>query len=54
VLRLVADGCSDAIVAEKLCLSIFTVRTHLRNLYIKLNVHSRMQAVHSARWAGIF
>lgn len=54
VLRLVADGCSDAIVAEKLCLSIFTVRTHLRNLYIKLNVHSRMQAVHSARLAGIF
>ncbi|MEO8296258.1 MAG: LuxR C-terminal-related transcriptional regulator [Burkholderiales bacterium] len=53
VLSLVADGYSDTVMAEKLCVSINTVRSHLRNLYVKLNVHSRMQAVVTARRAGI-
>ncbi|MEO8297942.1 MAG: LuxR C-terminal-related transcriptional regulator [Burkholderiales bacterium] len=53
VLRLLADGHSDMAIADKLCVSIHTVRSHLRNLYFKLDAHSRMQAVLAARRAGI-
>lgn len=53
VLRLVADGYSDLAMAEKLFVSLSTVRTHLRNVYAKLEVHSRMQAVLAARRAGV-
>lgn len=35
-------------IADKLFLSIFTVRAHLRNIYDKLHVHSKSQAVSKA------
>jgi ATP/maltotriose-dependent transcriptional regulator MalT len=40
-------------IAEKLCLSVHTVRTHMRHLYEKLAVHSRTQAVERARALGL-
>lgn len=43
IARLLVDGRSKAQVAEALCLSESTVRTHARNLYAKLDVHSREQ-----------
>lgn len=52
VLKLVADGLADSDMADKLFLSISTVRTHLRSIYTKLGAHSRMQAVLAARRAG--
>ncbi|OYO26308.1 LuxR C-terminal-related transcriptional regulator [Janthinobacterium sp. PC23-8] len=52
VLQLVADGYSDTAMAEKLFVSASTVRTHLRSIYAKLAVHSRMQAVLEARRIG--
>jgi DNA-binding NarL/FixJ family response regulator len=48
VLRLVADGTSDAQVAEKLVVSLRTVHSHLRSIYRKLQVGSRSEAT---RWA---
>lgn len=53
VLQLAADGLGDSAIADKLFLSLSTIRTHLRNIYAKLDVHSRMQAVVSARRAGL-
>ena len=44
VLRLVAEGRSDAQVAERLFLSPYTVKAHLRSIYNKLGVPSRTAA----------
>jgi ATP/maltotriose-dependent transcriptional regulator MalT len=48
VLRLVATGLSDAAVAERLFLSLHTVKTHLRSIYSKLDVPSRTAAARFA------
>jgi DNA-binding NarL/FixJ family response regulator len=45
VLELVADGASPREVAELLIVSPKTVGNHLTNIYAKLDVHSRSQAV---------
>ena len=48
VLRLVADGLTDAQVAERLVVSLRTVNAHLRSVYRKLDVHSRGAATRYA------
>jgi predicted ATPase/DNA-binding CsgD family transcriptional regulator/DNA-binding transcriptional regulator YiaG len=48
VLRLVAQGLSDAQVAETLVISPRTVNAHLRSIYSKLHVTSRYTAMHYA------
>jgi len=40
-------------IADRLYLSVHTVRTHTRHLYEKLSVHSRAQAVEQARALGL-
>jgi LuxR family transcriptional regulator, maltose regulon positive regulatory protein len=49
VLRLLAAGRSNSDIAHQLVLEQSTVKTHLINLYGKLGVHSRTQAVARAR-----
>lgn len=44
-LKLLAKGLSDREVAEQLDISIATVKVHNRNLYRKLNVRNRAEAV---------
>lgn len=53
VLRLLAEGYSNAAMAEKLFVSDSTVRTHLRSINGKLNARSRTQAVAIARRLGV-
>jgi DNA-binding NarL/FixJ family response regulator len=48
VLELLTQGDDHKQIAEKLFLSPFTVRAHLRNIYDKLHVHSKSQAVAKA------
>ena len=53
VLHLVAAGESNGRIAEELYVSVGTVKTHLNNLYRKLGVRSRTQAVARARELGL-
>ncbi len=53
VLQLIAEGMSNPEIAAKLILSLYTVKTHTRNIYGKLGVNNRTQAVTKARALGI-
>ncbi len=49
VLRLLVPGRSNAEIAHELVVSVNTVRTHMQNIYHKLNAHNRAAAVEVAR-----
>jgi two-component system, NarL family, response regulator LiaR len=53
VLRLIADGLSNAIIAERLFISEGTVKTHVNSLLSKLHVADRTQAAVLAWRHGI-
>jgi LuxR family transcriptional regulator, maltose regulon positive regulatory protein len=53
VLRYLATGLSNHAIADKLFVSLATVKWHARKIYSKLNVSNRTQAVHQARELGI-
>lgn len=48
VLQLLAQGYSNAEIADKLFLSVSTVKTHVSNLYVKLDVKNRTSAMEKA------
>lgn len=45
ILALISTGCSNDEIASRLSISTNTVRTHVYNLYRKIHVPNRMQAV---------
>ena len=49
VLRLVADGLTNAEIASELFIAHSTVKTHINRIYSKLSVSTRTQAVARAR-----
>jgi LuxR family transcriptional regulator, maltose regulon positive regulatory protein len=53
VLALIAAGKSNAEIARELFVSVSTVKTHINNLYRKLDARNRTQAVARAREMGV-
>jgi LuxR family maltose regulon positive regulatory protein len=49
VLRLIAEGYKYQEIAERLFVSINTVRHHTRNVYNKLDANNRTQAIGKAK-----
>lgn len=49
VLQLVSEGLSNREISVKLCIAPGTVKTHLANIYGKLEVNNRVQAVSEAQ-----
>jgi LuxR family maltose regulon positive regulatory protein len=52
VLRLIADGLSNRDIAAELIVAVTTVKKHASNIYGKLGVRSRTEAVARARDLG--
>ena len=53
VLHLLAQGCSDKQIAAALVIARETVHKHLKNIYGKLDVHSRTAAIARAGELGL-
>ncbi len=53
ILRLLAAGLSNQEIAAELVVAASTVHWHLKNIYSKLDVHSRTQAAAVARQLGL-
>jgi DNA-binding NarL/FixJ family response regulator len=53
VLELIARGFSYSEIAELKSLSVHTIQTHIKSLYGKLEVHSKMEAVAEATRMGL-
>jgi predicted ATPase/DNA-binding NarL/FixJ family response regulator len=49
VLRLIAEGLTNGEIADKLVIAVGTVKAHTKNIYDKLTVHTRTQAVARAK-----
>jgi DNA-binding NarL/FixJ family response regulator len=53
ILALIVAGCSNAQIAERLYITIGTVKTHVRNILNKLSVDDRTQAAVRALRSGL-
>ncbi len=53
VMQLIASGASNAEIAQELYIAVGTVKNHVKNIYSKLDVHSRAQAIARARDLGL-
>ena len=53
VLELMASGSTNKVIASELFLSVNTVRNHVQNIFYKLDVHSKLEAVARAVQEGI-
>lgn len=53
ILKFVSQGFSSREIAEKLDISYYTVTTHIKNIYSKLQVNSRTEALFEATKLGL-
>ncbi|WP_291300079.1 response regulator transcription factor [Desulfosporosinus sp. BICA1-9] len=49
VLREITRGASNNEIAERLCISMATVKSHIINIYGKLQVNNRVAAIEAAK-----
>jgi predicted ATPase/DNA-binding CsgD family transcriptional regulator len=54
ILRLIAEGLSNREIAQKLFLTLGTIKWYNKQIYSKLGVHNRTQAVSKANEIGLF
>ena len=54
ILRLICEGCSNQEIAERLFITLHTVKKHGSHIFAKLGVTSRTQAIARARQVGLF
>lgn len=53
IMRMLAEGASKSLIAERLCISIKTVENHRANIMRKLDIHSAMELVRYAARLGL-
>jgi LuxR family maltose regulon positive regulatory protein len=53
ILRLVAQGLTNQAIADRLVISLTTVKTHVGNIFLKLGVNHRTQAIARAESLGL-
>ena len=53
ILTCLVHGYSNGEIADALCISVDTVKAHLKNLFAKLQVRTRTQAAVKALWQGL-
>jgi DNA-binding CsgD family transcriptional regulator len=53
VLDLIARGFIYLEIADRMGVSVSTVQSHVRNIYGKLGVHNKAEAVFEARQCGL-
>jgi DNA-binding NarL/FixJ family response regulator len=53
ILELIASGMGNAAIAQQLFLTLKTVRNHVSNIFVKLQVSDRAEAIVQARQAGM-
>ena len=52
VLRLIAEGLTNQEIADRLVISLNTVKTHVKSIYHKLDVRNRAEAAAKAQILG--
>ncbi len=52
-LKLIAEDLSNQEIADQLFISLNTVKTHVRHIFLKLEVDNRNQAVSKAKELGL-
>jgi DNA-binding CsgD family transcriptional regulator len=50
ILFLMSEGKANKEIAACLSLSIHTVQAHLKNIYRKLDVHNKIEALNKTKW----
>ena len=53
VVRLSAEGLSAAGIAERLHVSIYTIKNHKQNIYLKMDVRNNAEMLKTANQLGI-
>lgn len=54
VMRLVYEGCNNDEIADRLYLSPFTVKNHIKSVYAKLGIHEKSEFIQYANKNKVF
>lgn len=54
VMKLIYEGCSNEQVAERMYLSPYTVKNHIKSVYAKLGIHEKIEFIHYANKNNVF